>query len=63
MANIALDAYQKGTRAWFADKQEGWVSAELVERQARLAAHPRPRPETDCMAFLTDFRRGRQACF
>lgn len=30
----ALEAYSKGTRAWFADKEEGWVSAELVDRQA-----------------------------
>lgn len=30
--SVSLDAYVKGTRAWFPDKDEGWLSAELQEK-------------------------------
>lgn len=30
--SVSLDAYTKGTRAWFPDKDEGWLSAELQEK-------------------------------
>ncbi|EFP91721.2 Myosin type-2 heavy chain 1 [Puccinia graminis f. sp. tritici] len=29
---VSLDSYVKGTRAWFPDKDEGWLSAELQEK-------------------------------
>lgn len=29
---VSLDSYTKGTRAWFPDKDEGWLSAELQEK-------------------------------
>ncbi|CAH7670146.1 P-loop containing nucleoside triphosphate hydrolase protein [Phakopsora pachyrhizi] len=30
--SVSLDSYAKGTRAWFPDKDEGWLSAELQEK-------------------------------
>ncbi|KAI9618203.1 hypothetical protein H4Q26_012555 [Puccinia striiformis f. sp. tritici PST-130] len=29
---VSLDSYTKGTRAWFPDKDEGWLSAELQDK-------------------------------
>ncbi|KAG0149478.1 hypothetical protein CROQUDRAFT_653551 [Cronartium quercuum f. sp. fusiforme G11] len=31
--SVSLDAYVKGTRAWFPDKDQGWLSAELQDKE------------------------------
>ncbi|MBW0477882.1 hypothetical protein O181_017597 [Austropuccinia psidii MF-1] len=31
--SVSLDSYSKGIRAWFPDKDEGWLSAELNEKE------------------------------
>lgn len=31
----ALDQYSKGVRAWFPDKDEAWIGAELVDKEVR----------------------------
>lgn len=31
--SVSLDAYSKGTRAWFPDKDEGWLSAEVQDKE------------------------------
>lgn len=28
---MADNIYSKGTRVWFADKEQGWISAEVVQ--------------------------------
>ncbi|GAA98757.1 uncharacterized protein L969DRAFT_497598 [Mixia osmundae IAM 14324] len=35
MSNSPLDLYAKGTRAWFEDTKEGWIGAELVEKDVQ----------------------------
>lgn len=68
----ASDSYEKGTRAWFQDKEEGWVSAELVEKQVSSSAriyHGSPCSEsgqvTDklvTLIFVDTLGRVRLAC-
>lgn len=29
----ALEVYTKGTKAWFEDEHEGWVSATMVSKE------------------------------
>lgn len=29
----ALEVYTKGTKAWFADEKEAWVSASIVSKE------------------------------
>lgn len=31
-SSALLDQYSKGTRAWFPDKQEAWIGADLTEK-------------------------------
>lgn len=30
---MAVDIYTKGTRVWFPDKDQGWISAEVHSHQ------------------------------
>jgi myosin V len=38
MSKSQLDLYVKGTRAWFPDKEEGWISADLVDKEVKPAS-------------------------
>ena len=36
----ALDQYSKGVRAWFPDKDEAWIGAELIDKEVRQQSMP-----------------------
>jgi hypothetical protein len=68
MSLSSLDNYQKGTRAWFADAVDGWISATLSERQARPStargqgSSPRAQVTADHVKLVFSDEKGR-VCF
>jgi hypothetical protein len=65
MSLSSLDNYQKGTRAWFADAVDGWISATLSERQARPStargqkSSPRAQVTADHVKLVFSDEKGR----